>query len=181
MIRHAEYRGLYFQWLIKRVYDKRNSRHNSYMRLLEFLHKWIFVWTVGLDANRAADGLELRTRCEEETGFDCHFDIPCSVLEMMVALAVRCEDQLMWDPDRGDRAGLWFWTMIVNLGLGGMTDEFFDEEYAGFAVRRFLNREYDAYGNGGLFIVKNPMEDMREVDIWQQMNWCLGELTRQDW
>lgn len=172
---------LYFKWLIGRIYDRRNSRHNSYLALLRRLHEWPFTWELDLDANRAADGKELRERFFESTGIRIDKGAPCSVLEMMVALAVRCEDQIMWDPDRGDRAGLWFWTMIVNLGLGGMTDEYYDEKTVDKAVAVFLTRGYDANGNGGLFVVPNPMEDMRDVDIWQQMNWYVGELTRQNW
>lgn len=43
---------------------------------------------------------------------------PCSVLEMIIALAIRLEEHIMDDPDIGNRTGQWFWDMIVSLGLG---------------------------------------------------------------
>lgn len=172
----------YYEWLVERVYDDTYSKNRSYNKLLKRLHTFAFRWSIPHDENRAKDGLELRHTFEYETGrkYDEEGG-QCSVLEMMIALSSRCEDQFMWDPDRGDRAGLWFWTMIVNLGLGGMTDDYFDDGYVQEVVERFLSREYWPDGTGGLFVVQNPKEDMRNVEIWDQMNWHLDELIRQDW
>ena len=41
---------------------------------------------------------------------------------MMIALAIRCEEHIMDDPDAGDRTGQWFWSMLVSLGLGSMDE-----------------------------------------------------------
>ena len=54
---------------------------------------------------------------------------PCSVLEMMIALSMRCEEQIMDDPDIGNRTGQWFWDMIDNLGLGEHERLKFDGRY----------------------------------------------------
>jgi hypothetical protein len=88
----------------------------------------------------------------------------------MVALSMRCEEQIMNDPNVGDRTGQWFWNMIVNLGLGGMDDRRFDESYADEVLDRFMNREYAPDGKGGLFTIENRREDMRSMEIWYQMN-----------
>ena len=92
---------------------------------------------------------------------------------MMVALAIRCEENIMDDPSYGNRTGQWFWGMIVNLGLGFMTDSRFDEKFVDDVIFRFLNREYEPDGKGGLFTVRNCKYDLRTVEIWYQMCWYL--------
>jgi hypothetical protein len=96
---------------------------------------------------------------------------------MMIALSIRCEEDTMDDPDIGDRTGQWFWSMVVNLGLGSMNDAKYDRRYVEEIILRFLNREYEPDGRGGLFTVKNCSEDLRDVSIWYQMNWYLGSIT----
>jgi hypothetical protein len=95
---------------------------------------------------------------------------------MMVALAVRCEEQIMDNPDSGNRTSYWFWGMIDNLGLFTETDNRFDKSYASGIVNRFLNRTYDADGTGGLFTVKHCSWDLRNVEIWYQRCWYLDEI-----
>ena len=102
-------------------------------------------------------------------------DYECSVLEMMVALSIKCED-IMGDDRFGDRTGQWFWGMIVNLGLGSMTDDRFDELYAEDVINIFLDRRYDPDGKGGLFRIKHCRQDLRNVEIWYQMCWYLDTL-----
>jgi hypothetical protein len=104
-------------------------------------------------------------------------DGPCSVLEMMIALAIRCEETIMDDPDIGDRTRQWFWGMIINLGLGGMTDANFDPDFVDDSVLRFLNRDYEPDGRGGLFTIRNCHRDLRDVEIWYQLCWYLDSIT----
>lgn len=87
----------------------------------------------------------------------------CSVLEMMIALAIRCEEHIMDDPDVGNRTGQWFWNMIVNLGLGSMNDSKFDRAYIEENVQRFLERKYSRNGAGGLFTVNHSRYDLRKL------------------
>jgi hypothetical protein len=94
---------------------------------------------------------------------------------MMVALASECEET-MDDPNVGDRTGQWFWGMIVNLGLGSMADYNFDYDYVDGVIQRFLNREYEPNGRGGLFTIRNCTEDLRTVEIWSQLCWYLGTI-----
>lgn len=159
----------YFEYLISYVYNK-NSQ-NSYMELLKFLYDKNFIWTVKMDKNRAADGLSLRARFFDEDVLDK----PCSVLEMMVALADRMETHILGDPREGDRTGQWFWSMIASMGLTKMNDANFDRGLVEEKVDRMLRRDYPETGEGGLFTVEKPDSDMRDVEIWYQMQWWVRE------
>lgn len=170
----------YFEWLCQLVYDKRYSKNLSYRKLLKYLDSVEFTYTIDMDANRAEDGTDLRYRFAFERGIEGPFvkmyldERPCSVLEMMIALAIRCEEHLMDDPTVGNRTGQWFWNMIVNLGLGSMSDTRFDEGYVDKCVNRLLNREYGPNGEGGLFTVEHCRQDLRITEIWYQMMWYLN-------
>lgn len=164
----------YFEWMHALVSDNRYSKSISYRKLLTYLHNTEFVYSIRKDRNRAQDGICLRDRFVDLKGYapymSDYIDGPCSVLEMMVALAIRCEESLMDDPVLGDRTGQWFWGMIRSLGLGGMYDSLFDECLVRDIVTRFLNREYEPDGHGGLFTIRNAHRDMRDIEIWYQMH-----------
>ena len=169
----------YFEWLYYLVCDKRFSEQNSYRKLFEHLHNTEFVYFISMDDNRAKGGIDLRYRFGCSIGYKDiseYLDGPCSVLEMMIALAIRCEEQIMDDPAYGDRTGQWFWGMIVNLGLGAMTDNRYDEKRVDDILDRFLSRTYEPDGKGGLFTVRNCDVDMRKVEIWKQLLLYLDSL-----
>jgi hypothetical protein len=67
--------------------------------------------------------------------------------------------------------------MIVNLGLGGMTDKYFDRELVDERIAIFLDREYEPDGTGGLFTVKNCDRDLRTVEIWRQLSYYLNTIV----
>ena len=170
----------YFEWVYGLVCNNRYSEGYSYRELLSYLHHVEFTYTIRKDSDRAEDGIDLRYRFAYDTGCGCadgYLEGPCSVLEMIVALAIRCEEQIMDDPRYGNRTAQWFWKMIRNLGLNGMTDERFDDRYAEDVIARFLNREYEPDGRGGLFTVKNCDYDLRYVEIWVIMLWYLDTIT----
>src|SRR5574344_1495256 len=99
----------YFGWMCQLVCNEKHPRGPSYRKLLSHLHMTPFVYAIEMDGNRAEDGVGLRYRF----GYEQHYDDrlisayldnrPCSVLEMMVALAVRCEDHIMGDSEMGNR------------------------------------------------------------------------------
>lgn len=172
----------YFNWICDLV-EGDISHRESYIKLLSYLHSKEFTYTIEYDGNRADDGIDLRYRFiyfeypHDEGRLAGYLDDgPCSILEMMVALAIRCEEHIMDDPDEGDRTSRWFWEMIDNLGLGSMSDSRFDSIYVERAISRFLNRDYGEDGSGGLFTVKNYNRDLRTVEIWCQMCWHLDEI-----
>lgn len=169
----------YFEWLCDVVCEKRFARGISYSNLLRHLHNIEFIHLIKKDINRAKDGINLRYRfslvyCLDDVSD--YLEGPCSVLEMLIALAIRCEEDIMDDPYYGNRTGQWFWGMITNLGLGSMTDDRFDLRYVNDVIDRFLHREYDPDGKGGLFYVRNCDYDLRDVEIWYQMCWYLDTL-----
>lgn len=168
----------YFDWMCELV--RHNERRGSYLKLLRYLDSADFQYSIEMDGNRFEDGINLRYRF----GYDNDYlpslianslDVkPCSVLEMMIALSIRCEE-IMDAPEKENQTGEWFFNMIDNLGLTDMTDSRFNREYCFQTVERFLEREYEPNGKGGLFTVKKPKTDMRNVEIWYQMMWYINE------
>ena len=172
----------YFEWMCQLVCNERYSRRLSYQKLLRHLHNIDFQYMLPMDGNRAEDGIDLRYRFGYEKEYEGSTiaryldNSPCSVLEMLIALAFRCEEHIMTDPDIGNRMGQWFWNMIVSLGLGSMSDSRFDAAYTDDVISRFMNRKYKRNGEGGLFTVERCKYDMRTVEIWWQMNWYLDSI-----
>jgi len=171
----SDIKKVYFKWLCDMV-DTDRYHVQNYRTLLIYLHSVDFRYILPMDENRFADGVDLRYRFGYEMGYiqpelDRLMSKPCSVLEMMIALSLRCEENIMSDPEYGDRTGVWFWDCIESLGLIRMTDQEFDESYVYFVLDRFLDREYSYNGKGGLVTLDNPPKDMREVEIWEQMMW----------
>lgn len=176
-----EIREAYFNWMYEIVCADRFADDISYRRLLRFLHGIRFDYIIPKDKNRAEDGVDLRYRfalfSSDMSVRDHLGNCPCSVLEMILALAIRCEENIMDDPRIGDRTGQWFWGMITNLGLGAMNDDRFDDVYVKEVVKRFLKREYEPNGKGGLFTVRHCDHDLRDVEIWYQLCWYLDSIT----
>jgi len=163
----------YFDWLVNTISD---GREKSYTMLLKQLFDTSFIYSLERDENRAHDGLNLR-----DTYF-CNMDVdlddlgPCSVLEMMIALASRCETDFMYDPVAGDRTCVWFWLMIENLGLIEMQDTQYDHMYVRATLMTFMNRKYDTDGKGGLFYVPGA-RGMQNEEIWYQMNTWISSIV----
>ena len=132
-----------------------------------------------LDENRAKSGLNLRAVFAFESGVyneDVH-DGPCSVLEMLVALAENIATEA------GDFVSKWFWEMISNLELMNCSDENYNANYIDARLDIWMRRQYDASGKGNIFEIPNFDGDMRNMEIWNQKNAYLTELYPQetDW
>ena len=154
---------------------------DSYEALLRYLDSRTFTYSIDMDANRYRDGVDLRDRFEYERGdlieeLDEINDRDCSVLEMMLALCIRCEEHIMSKPEIGSRVSIWFMDMLKSMDLDDMDDDHFDEEVAEEAVDRMLNRDYGYNGHGGLFTLKNCVYNMRRVEIWYQALWYFNEV-----
>lgn len=181
---HDEIRDDYFGWLYDTVCRRRYSERISYRRLLTHLHSIKFRYSIPRDGNRAEDGENLRYRYTLDRGYDLYqesaiyiLDFPCTVLEMMVALAIKCEENIMDDPSIGNRTAQWFWGMVVSLGLGSMTDDKYDERTVDGIIERFLDRDYEPNGKGGLFTIRNYDGDLRDAEIWHQLCWYLDSIA----
>lgn len=169
----------YFEWLWNFTKCRGHSQNR---KIITLLHNIEFRYSIPMDANREEDGIDLRYRFITEVGIPknyqevyAYLDGPCSVLEMMIALAIRCEESIMDDPDIGDRTSEWFWLMMKNLGLDYMSDRKFDRNIAEEKISIFLDRRYKRNGEGGLFVV-NGRRDLRKVEIWYQMCWYLDTI-----
>lgn len=171
----------YFEWMYQLIFNNQCADDLSYRKLLTSLHDIEFTYLLERDENRAIDGIDFRYRFALETGrsldlISRHVDTrPCSMLEMMVSLAFKLEEQIMDDYDYGDRTGQWFWNMVVSLGLGHLSDATFNQELVDKIIDKFLNRQYCPNGKGGLFTLDNPPSDLRDVEIWYQAMWYLDE------
>ena len=172
-------RRKYFEWLCSFV--KPFVLNRSYRFLMLHLFRTDFYAVIPMDENRASDGIELRYRFGREKRIRMSdianvLDVKdCSVLEMMVALSLRCEEQIVDEPDVGDRTRKLFWSMINNLGLNRMDDDSYDSFEVEDRLDIFLNREYKPDGTGGLFKLRRTRHDLRNVEIWYQMMWYLSE------
>lgn len=165
----------YFEWLIHFV------GCNSHRELLYFLFSVDFSYTIPMDGNRYEDGINLRYRFADEKSLHYRFvtpwidDVPCSMLEMMVALALRIEEHITADPEVGDQTSRWFKVMLKSSGLYSLSDKNYDEQEAKEIVRSIMNRRYARNGEGGLFHLNHTRKDLRRVEIWYQAMWYLNE------
>lgn len=170
----------YFNWMVNCVTPDRESAI-LYSNLLRKLNNVPFDIFYGMDENRYQDGIDLRYRFGYDSGI-CDAIIAeeldyrlASVLEVMVALAIRIENDIMSDYNYGDRTCVWFTEMLKSLQLMDMSNNNYNEQYIDNCVSKLLSRTYDYNGKGGLFTVNDPPEDMRKTDIWNQMTWFLNE------
>ena len=177
----------YFHWLYSHIGSTKSLNYTtSYTILAEFLHRQVFTWYIPHDDNRADDGIFLRTRFLDEYPYKvsdrdvARFEMDaCSVLEMMIALAERI--LFVVDSDDGEYGcGAWFWELANNIGLSEFTDEYFiqggDQAIVEERIRVVMDRKYDSTGAGGLFPLQTePSVDMRDIELWYQMNLYLAE------
>lgn len=159
--------NLYFNWLCaKAIHMENPTPSTSYLRLFRQLHHTEFVWLLSGDDNRAADGLELR----DEFLMEAHLtddpfwgELGCSIFEMLIAFARRCEFAA------GESVRFWFWKFLENLGLDQANDASdYSPEDIDEILTNFVWRSYRYSGQGGLFPLRKPPEDQRKVEIWYQ-------------
>lgn len=153
----SEERDLYFEWLCCLV-----CATEADFGLLLGLYSCEFRWSIPRDENRAMDGHRLRGEVENIMNYT---DLPisyCTVLEALIGIARRM-DAMRAEP-RTDNTPRWFWEIVGNLGFDPDLSNFYE------VIDRFLNREYNLNGDGGLFPLNQFCEDQRKVEIWYQMN-----------
>ena len=161
----------YLTWLMGKV-----SIGDEYSELCNTMLHTDYIFLVGNDDNRATDGLSLRYEFENKYGFVDSIADECSILEMFVKLAMRCDADVMYDAEYGNRADLWFWEMLCNLGLDQFTNNYWNPLEINYILEDFNYRNYGRNGGHGCaFPVKNPLHDLRTTEIWYQMMWWLGE------
>lgn len=163
----------YFGWLCM-IGMPDGFERSKYSSLLKTLMDTEFLWILSRDENRAEDGLEMRSLYEEETGEGCQADGPCSVLEMLIALSIRCDQELMYDPEDENRADKWFWMILENLGLTEFTDKKYDEEDVLWILSQWMDRNYGHDGRFCPFFIPKTATRFRRTELWNQLNWYLN-------
>ena len=178
-------RETYIQWLYSLV-GLEQRKYNHYWRVIRRLFKREYYYLVDNDINRYEDGMDLRDKfCMiynyPTKVFNHAVDIPCTVLEMLVAFAIRIDQEIMWNPDVGNQAGKWFWQMIFNLGIDPVeySDEHFDQHCLVKLEEKLdtaLGRKYRKDGEGSFFPMKNPIpKNFQKVELWYQMQFWMEE------
>jgi hypothetical protein len=162
----------YLTWLYARIGSiTERNRTRTYWTLFKQLYTQEFVWIIPNDDNRVEDGRDLRMEFIEEMDLSGRVDpdwlgLGCSVLELLMGLAKR----LAFEADRTPR--FWFFDMLRNLNLYHCTDSWYvthNAEEVEDILGRFIWRVYEPNGQGGLFPLKNPSEDQREIELWYQL------------
>lgn len=167
----------YFDYILKLVHADGDGEFYNYTHLMYRL--WQYPYRPGnqYDSNRASDGVDFRYYSfaydmglpYELIDESSIYNMPCSVLEMMVALAKRIEVDYMsnW---REDRTYVWFWRMIDSLGLQSYDDwswdSYSENNPVDTALDRFMAGLYEPDGRGSLFIIKDQEYDCRLYEIW---------------
>jgi len=151
-----------------------------YSFLLTLLWRKEFYYIIYDDNNRAGDGIYLRTALgyrEYRGDFG-----PPRCLEVLIGLAQRLNDSLGYSTVTTVRE--LFWELIRNLGL----IYYENSSYNGFHVyfemddilTRWMERRYARNGEGGVFPLKNPPEDMRKASLWKQLGWYAMEREKRE-
>ena len=161
--------------------DQLPSIFDSY-HLLWKLHHTEFRYSAMMDRNRDMDGREWRNRYGGEIS-PAFLRRPASVLEVLLGLA----DRMAFELDDEDGLAPYFWEMLDNLGInftdyqfaeGLVTDRQVDK-----AVQRWMSRQYDDYGRGGIFPLEfvpelygsNEFQNQNRLELWYQMQLYLAE------
>ena len=164
----------YLEWLCRLV-----NAGEKWHLLWYKLHHMAFVWTIDRDENRAEDGEYLRYLYALERGesglseeeISEYLGGPCTVMEFLVGLARRIEDDIMYSADEEDRSQKWFWMFIENLGLEKFDDKHYDEVEIDGIVNRFMTRKYGKNGEGNIFKKwANWTDGPENLEIWSQVH-----------
>lgn len=174
----VEIKNAYFRWLVEQV-----QIDDMHWCLMRRLHQKDFFWleSVSHDANREQDGIDLREDFAEDSDWSTEDVLaalagPCSCLEMLVALAMRIEMDIMYTPDDGDRTGEWFKLMLSNMKLLQMNDTDYYQPYVDQVLEDIMSRHYKKNSAGSIFPVKHTHgKDWRNTEIWMQMMLYFGE------
>lgn len=134
-----------------------------------------YIPVIPNDDNRAADGIVLRHRYQVETSVYLYLDDHCRILEFLIALSKRI-DELTYDPENPNGHVRIFWCLIDNLKKP-MTSYSYDDFVEVFSNITTRNYRKDGSGLGGLFPLRNPSKDQRNIEIWYQvMDWLREQL-----
>ena len=178
----------YLEWLESFTIDETvdDDRRLTYHKLLKTLWDIPFKPLLGNDDDRAAEGLELRSRYNfilDKNSGGGNFTPPdvdaifgeCRVLEMLVALSMRMYD-LMQDMGIYNSVSRWFWEIMSNVGFDVLNDDTWNEsDMSAFSNKQFVRYSCEEIMQGfGQAIGKKGgwffLEDWNTIEIWYQMH-----------
>ena len=182
MIKDEEVPEIYFMWLRDEAFAMR-SRRTAFEAALRVLHDIPFYWTVWSDENRAGDALTYRQDEFLAQVVDPRWDhvnpqwleewgaAAPSVLEVFLGIARR------WAFYFEGPVSYFFDHLFKNMEFDLYPGRALPSS-AQLAIRAridvWLTRQYQANGVGSPFPIPqqafNEPFDMRQLDIWSQMN-----------
>lgn len=171
----------YLRWLENELTSESPRPDRSYFELVwvmfekEFQWSPELPWSVAMDDNRLAEGMELRTEFADLHGYSreemAHLG-PCSFLEVLIGLARRMSFVA------GGSSSRWAWQLVVNLGLDRMWDHLSRPKTRKVlqVMDTVIKRNYHPNGVGGFFPLSWTDRDQRQVELWYQLNAYVEEL-----
>lgn len=174
----------YLEWLESFTIDERivDDRRNEYHKLIRALWSIDFKPSIGNDDDRAAEGIELRTRYNDilaKKSGDGEFVTPdvrgifgeCRVLEMLIALSMHMYD-FMQDMNTYNSVSRWFWEIMENVSLDFLTDDLWKtvpnaDDFVHDICEEIMQRKGRGVGRRyGWF----SLYDWENMEIWYQMH-----------
>ena len=166
----------YTFWLLSSLMCDEDD--NTYYFLALVLNSIEFYYTMPEDENRALDGISLRKSYSNNTEDDI-FEVMscgCTALELLVALSMHM-NQITYYP--GDNESAWFWIMLENLDIK-ISDKDWPKQGSLDIIKsnlsRWFDRKFTKKGKGSPFPMKKCQEDLRHVNMWDHMQWYIGEI-----
>jgi hypothetical protein len=170
----------YFNWLYDQLYSVREMESwRSYTTVCTVMHQIEFKDLVPHDSNRIADAAELRAKFRDETPgrFEAleltNLMFPnATVFEVLFALADRADFMIPLTRPT------WFRIFLENLKLAKYSDDY-SLTHSAWPIHRIINRfndrQYKRDGRGGIFPLRDPEADQRDVELWYQMGAYMTE------
>lgn len=168
---------LYLKWLYRLIESNRfRNPSRTYWKLTRKLYTKEFVWYIPNDDNRVEDGKDLRYEfiddCKLQDVDPEWLDLGCSMLEMLIGLSRRLSFQVQGQPRD------WFWHLLTNLDIREYNDYgVFPDTLVDETIDNVIWRTYKSNGRGGLFPLRRPKQDQREVELWYQLNSYVLEMN----
>lgn len=166
---------LYFNWLFEQTH-----LGSEYLIVCRAMFRKEYVWLIANDDNRAEHGKELRLSFLNDPKTP-HIrpsyewmHMGCSFLEMLIALAKR----IAFEMDESEAHWFEYFMVVLDIQEIVAAPRKPDSEIYPIVdeiVDRVIWRTYSPSGHGGLFPLRYPDQDQREVEIWYQANAYLLE------
>ncbi len=169
--------GEYYAWLIG-YFGFSDDEICHYEELLHQLFITEFKCVLEKDLNRVSYGLLFRDEFYESTGIDISDSMwSCSVLEVLMGLSKSIAESVLGDLDDQNLKKSWLFTWLRNLGLLDILRKNGDYNRLDVCIilQIWMNRDFQADGNGSPFPLRRPTCDQRSAEMWKQAMLYLSE------